>query len=402
MNGEEDKNSKKGKKSRLDIFLEVLKIIVTPLVLAIIGFYLNMSLELWKDAEMKSRIFADIMSRRETAENDLRKDMLKSVIESVLEPKSKDLGTQVTKLELLTYNFHESIDLGSLYQELSDKISETERNEEKKNQYLRRLKKAADEIKWKQLSTLQSATLEAAEAKRGQPPNITKEANITIESKDFLTFLAQEKWRENIFETFRKLTPKEKKSLFGALLGDLQSLSQQGKDPRKDIILPQELSDANFKSLMDRLSQKILVWKKFYTIRIEDSGKFYERNFRVQIIYVDPVKREVKVKIWASKARILEKWQLDTSISVEHREKLTPDQLDVNGKEFTIGYYDFPIIDNTRLSEDQRIAFILSNFEEKHLMATINFVYFPGSRSSLKEKAYYDDLMSKLLYSGKK
>jgi len=402
MNGEEDKNSKKGKKSRLDIFLEVLKIIVTPLVLAIIGFYLNMSLELWKDAEMKSRIFADIMSRRETAENDLRKDMLKSVIESVLEPKSKDLGTQVTKLELLTYNFHESIDLGSLYQELSDKISETERNEEKKNQYLRRLKKAADEIKWKQLSTLQSATLEAAEAKRGQPPNITKEANITIESKDFLTFLAQEKWRENIFETFRKLTPKEKKSLFGALLGDLQSLSQQGTDPRKDIIVPQELSDANFKSLMDRLSQKILVWKKFYTIRIEDSGKFYERNFRVQIIYVDPVKREVKVKIWASKPRPLDKSQLATSISVEHREKLTPDQLDVNGKEFTIGYYDFPIIDNTRLSEDQRIAFILSNFEERHLMATINFVYFPGSRSSLKEKAYYDDLMSKLLYSGKK
>ena len=43
-----------------------------------------------------------------------------------------------------------------------------------------------------------------------------------------------------------------------------------------------------------------------------------------------------------------------------------------------VGFYDFPMIDNTRLSEDQRCAVVLDNFcEDAECTAEITLVYFP-------------------------
>jgi hypothetical protein len=63
--------------------------------------------------------------------------------------------------------------------------------------------------------------------------------------------------------------------------------------------------------------------------------------------------------------------------------------------EFWVGFFDFPMIDNTRLSDDQRCAVILTQFEEPQTKFTV--VYFPGSRAGIKEKPYYDEVLQNLL-----
>jgi hypothetical protein len=66
---------------------------------------------------------------------------------------------------------------------------------------------------------------------------------------------------------------------------------------------------------------------------------------------------------------------------------------------FNLGFFDFPMIDNIRLSHDQRCAVVLNNFSESS--ADITVVYFPGAYASLKEKPYYQDVYERLLLSVK-
>jgi hypothetical protein len=52
------------------------------------------------------------------------------------------------------------------------------------------------------------------------------------------------------------------------------------------------------------------------------------------------------------------------------------------------------MIDNTRLSNDQRVAIVLTDLNSAG--ASLSLVYFPGSRASLREKPYYEEILQKL------
>jgi hypothetical protein len=62
---------------------------------------------------------------------------------------------------------------------------------------------------------------------------------------------------------------------------------------------------------------------------------------------------------------------------------------------FWLGFSDFPLIDNTRLRNGDRMAIVLRRWEENS--AELCLAYFPGSRASLKDKVYYDELITQLL-----
>jgi len=65
-----------------------------------------------------------------------------------------------------------------------------------------------------------------------------------------------------------------------------------------------------------------------------------------------------------------------------------------DGAEFYLGWYDFPMIDNTRLANGLRCAVTLSNFSPS--MADVTTVCFPGEYASLKDRPYYDEVIEKL------
>lgn len=62
--------------------------------------------------------------------------------------------------------------------------------------------------------------------------------------------------------------------------------------------------------------------------------------------------------------------------------------------EFDVGFFSTPMIDNTRLSNDHRVALVLSDMNQYG--ASLSLVYFPGSRASLREKPYYEEILRKL------
>ena len=62
--------------------------------------------------------------------------------------------------------------------------------------------------------------------------------------------------------------------------------------------------------------------------------------------------------------------------------------------EFEVGYFSTPMIDNTRLSNDQRVAIVLTDMNPAG--ANLTLVLFPGSRASLREKPYYEEILRKL------
>src|SRR4051812_43066393 len=103
--------------SKADKFnwMELLKVVAIPLVTLLLGFLFNRSLDKRQTSENNLRVYTEMMGRREQADSDLRKDMLKSILDTFMKkdpklPMGDQLNQEVLNLELLAYNFHESLD----------------------------------------------------------------------------------------------------------------------------------------------------------------------------------------------------------------------------------------------------------------------------------------------------
>ena len=94
--------------------------------------------------------------------------------------------------------------------------------------------------------------------------------------------------------------------------------------------------------------------------------------FQLDVYDVDKEKREIKVRL-----------------------SLWPNgQVNATGVTFIVGFFDFPMIDNTRVGGGARCSVTLENFTQSS--ATLTLVYFPYSRASLKEKPYYEEIIGGL------
>jgi hypothetical protein len=106
---------------------EILKVVAMPLVITVVGLVINSSLSDRQNQESNLRLYADMMARREQADSELRKDMFTHILDKFSEPQptrnsADQLELQVMNLELMAYNFNESIDLGPLFQHLRRQI----------------------------------------------------------------------------------------------------------------------------------------------------------------------------------------------------------------------------------------------------------------------------------------
>jgi len=99
-----------------------------------------------------------------------------------------------------------------------------------------------------------------------------------------------------------------------------------------------------------------------------------QRRFTLWALQTSPERKELKVR--------LEVWPVGASKS----------EADLT---FSVGYFDFPMIDNLRLAKGHRAAVVLKNWAPGS--AKLALVYFPGSRASLKEKPYYDEVVEELV-----
>ena len=73
-------------------------------------------------SDTNARLYSELTSRREESESALRKDMFTSIINSFLREGPATPEQKMLNLELLVYNFHESLDLKPLFQHIQRNI----------------------------------------------------------------------------------------------------------------------------------------------------------------------------------------------------------------------------------------------------------------------------------------
>jgi hypothetical protein len=276
---------------KLQIVFHPLNGLLTALTVALLGYYTSNVLRQNETRQTNERVYTELMSSREQAESGLRKDMFLSIIETFLRPDAAGLEAKMLNLELLTYNFHESLNLKPLFAHMDRQIKRS--SDTGKAEYVGRLEDIAKEIATRQLVLL-----------------------------------------EQVGQKFSRTI-------------DFEMLKASG-------------------GYLELTSEKL---------RLDEM----EREFALSVYGADPETREIRMEMGVR--------------------TMDGESSQMQLRKFSVGHYDFPMIDNTRLSRDQRAAVVLTQSSENS--AEITLVYFPGSYASLKEKVSYDEVVEQLRQVGR-
>jgi len=280
----------KGGWDKADIILKPVGGLLTALAVAGVGYFLNVR----QATETDARVYVELLSKREEADTSLRKELFNYIIQRVWAPQSTGFEEKVLSLELLAYNFHESLDLAPLFKHVERQILEIKPPDASK--YLARLQRAASDVVNNQIQELERAGGKL-------------EGTIDFDEVDH--------------------RPEGMPVIEGTL-------------PLKEL-----------------------------------GGGTHNREFKVEALSVDRERKEIRVKL-----------------VVRTPDKADPEP-DSDDPVFKVGFFDFPMIDNIRLSHGQRCAIVFKHFLPPY--AEISLICFPGSRSSLKQKTYYDEVMHDIL-----
>jgi hypothetical protein len=275
---------------KVAIFLQPVGGMIAALAVGIVGIMGSHVLERRQSVDTNARLYSELMSRREESESALRKDMFVSIIGTFLRPAAvDDVDTRILNLELLAYNFHESLDLKPLFQDIARRLrrgSAPDRAEQ-----ILRLNRVARDITDKQLFALE-----------GNGKSFRRTAD---------------------------LDEVRAKQRMGGVALDPEDLEVRGK------------------------------------------------RFRVgiRVLGVTP-NDEVRVRLEVRTPTRNAEGTLDTRA------------------DFDVGYFDFPLIDNTRLANGVRCAVTLAAFSPSN--ADLTTICFPGEYASLKDRPYYDEVIQQL------
>lgn len=332
--------SKKDRWEKADVILRPLGALITALTIAYIGWAAQNFLTKNQEKEAKARLFTELMTRREDSESALRKDMFNSILNNILNDKANStLDEMILEIELLTYNFHESLNLMPLFEYLNRYNNERTSDPNLKKAYRARLIKMSKAIISKQLSSLEAGS---------QPVPFTYEDTL-LNYKTRPEYARNSEYRERIDDLYEQ-----------------NSDALNGSEKTCTFLNP-VFNGTTFDTLLHIIRIKILDY---------DTG---DASARVQLT-------------------------IQTSNPVSSAPPLPPRKT-----EFTVNYFEFPMIDNTRLDNDKRLAVVLNDFTSKkydrksgqpagkRTRIELKVIYFPGSRASLKERPYFDEIVSKLL-----
>jgi hypothetical protein len=264
---------------KVDIISRSVGAFATAAVVAVVGIFGSSFLAERQEKETNLRLYAELMSRREDADTVLRKEMFSPIITDILkEPADIAPERTLLNLELLTYNFHDSINLGPLLKAAHDKLEE---HREQNRPFIGRLEQLTRDV-----IQMQTGMLAEAGGKR----------DVTV---------------------------------------DFEALKDQ----------PGGLT----------------VLDDFITLKTDRDQPPLRKQVRVEVLGVNHEKDELRVRLIV---------------------KSSPDVDEVDAV-FTVGPFDFPLVDFIRMPDGYRCAIALNAIDQEY--ADFTFVYYPGSRGSTKE-----------------
>ena len=107
---------------KIDILMRPMGGLLTAAAITVLGFITSNALNQRQAIDTNTRLYTELMSRREESESALRKDMCVSIINSFVNPRDTGLSASVLNLEMLAYNFHESLNLKPLFTEMRRRV----------------------------------------------------------------------------------------------------------------------------------------------------------------------------------------------------------------------------------------------------------------------------------------
>ena len=285
----EDKTAAPAEKDfwdKLQIVFHPVGGLLTAVTVALLGYYTTNILRSNEAATTRKQVYTELMSSREQADSSLRKDMFLSIIETFQRSEKSSLEGKMLNLELLTYNFHDSLNLKPLFAHMGREIT--------------------------------AATAD---------PN-------------------QASYRARLNQIGRDISTRQ-----------LVLLEQVGKKFSRSV----DFDKLKAEGILELAPEKLTLAD-------------HEREFTLSVLAANPQTHEIRVEMGVRTLNGTSTLQL---------------------RKFQVGDFDFPMIDNTRLSSDQRAAVVITQAGESS--AEITLVYFPGSYASLKEKVSYDEVVEQLV-----
>jgi len=301
MAAEEDVESTKKKEKdfwdKLHIVLGPVGGLLTAFSIALVSYIASDYLNANQENEAKTRLYTELMSRREESESALRKDMFTSILGTFLKEESS-IDERILQLELLAYNFHESLNLMPLFAYLD------RRNRE--------------------------------------------ETKDPIKRKIF---------RDRLYTMSREVTNKQIASLEG----------------------------------VSEMEQFVYCYD---TVNCPGTSNTYECVFYdiANTKQADSIQHLVHLTIGD-----FDTLSMSANVSLKICTRVGSAEDKCAQPAFAVDFFEFPMIDNTRLINDKRCAVVMRDFDLINKFIELDLIFFPGSHSSLKERPYYDDIVSKLL-----
>jgi hypothetical protein len=282
-----DPPKQRDKWDKAQILLDPVGKILTAVLVVALGYYGNRALE----NDQKRRAFVELMNSREQADNNLRKDMFSKVIDQFIGQKAAGLEPRILNLELLAYNFHESIDLGPLLKQVYAESIATNATQKQR----RRLQNLAQDIVSREVDALQESAC-------------VLKADVAFDE------LQKSQLLSHVIRGLCGQTP------------ELQA--------------------------------------KWFSVDVMTNPQ--TTNLKVQT-------------------------EVDVVLSMRPSEAEQDKEKRVS---FAASPFDFPLIDNTRLDNRSRVSVVMTRVDDGGV--TLTLVYFPGSRSSVKDRPYQDEVIKSL------
>ena len=253
-----------------------------------------------EQAEQQFRLYTDLMSKREESDTAVRRGLFDKLIGTYLAPTPGDLGKRLVALDLLSLNFHDSLNLSPLFWELANDIGKSPAGKAR-DEHAAYLDRVAAQVKARQASLLE----------------------VDGRRQDFDV--------------------------------DLNHAFDGGDPPSFHVKVPRVRDDSNGNG---------------------GAAEQPPREFDVAVVAHDPLHRRLKITITSPGLKTLAFW-------------LDP--------------YDFPLVNFSRVSRDERIAVVLHRYNNRpeFMTASLVFLYFPSWRSGGKDKPYLDDLIARLAQPNK-
>lgn len=147
---------------KIAIILQPVGGLLTAVAVAVLGFWTSSYLreregreaverEKLQTKDTNARLYSELTSRREESESALRKDMFTSIINSFLREGPATIDQKLLNLELLVYNFNDSLNLKPLFFQIGREVQQSPRRAD----YSARLERVAEEIIKKQMLVIQ-------------------------------------------------------------------------------------------------------------------------------------------------------------------------------------------------------------------------------------------------------